>query len=124
MAVVVAKAPFNPPIPVPRSGLSSMAERGDSQMDLLDVWVSAMERYKQDAKRDLPAGRLEAEPLDALLDVIDSQQNKFKEYRARGRKIRDVLEPVLRLIGLLSESADGSLASVGTAALAPIRRLH
>ena len=101
-----------------------MAERGDSQMDLLDVWVSAMERYKQDAKRDLPAGRLEAEPLDALLDVIDRQQNKFKEYRARGRKIRDVLEPALRLIGLLCESVDGSLASVGTAVLSPIRRLH
>ena len=84
----------------------------DSRSQFLEIWITAIARYKQVTKHDLLQGKLQASSPDALLDIIETEQNKFSEYRKQGHKIRDVLKPVLGLVGVLSETVGESLASL------------
>ena len=89
----------------------------DAQSQFLEIWVSAMAQYKQVTKHDLLQGRLQASSPDALLVIIETEQNKFSEYRKQGQKIRDVLKPVLGLVDVLSETVGESLSPVSVAVI-------
>ena len=92
----------------------------DSHVQFTEIWVTAITQYKRDTKHDILQGRLEADSPDALLDIINSEQHKFKEYRKRGQKIRAALKPILQLTELLSETVGESLAPVSIITTVPV----
>ena len=97
--------------------MSNMADI-DSQSQFLGLWISAIARYKEDTKCDILHGRLEANSPDALLVVIEREQEKFKEYRKEGEGIRNAIKPVLELVNRLSETVGEGMATVSIASAA------
>ena len=91
----------------------------DPQSQFLGLWISAITRYKQDTKYDILDGRLEANSSDALLVVIEREQEKFKEYWKKGERVRNAIKPVLELVNRFSETVGESVAMVSIASAAP-----
>ncbi|KAA1475000.1 hypothetical protein DENSPDRAFT_883228 [Dentipellis sp. KUC8613] len=80
-----------------------------------EIWGAAIKRYETDTKKSLAdaspdlAGALTA---DRLLEVIDDEHGKFKNYRSRGEKVRSAIKPVLVLVELFSDVAGEGVANV------------
>ena len=91
--------------------MSNMADI-DPYSQFPDLWVSAIKRYKQDTRYDILEGRLEADSPDALVVIIEREQEKFKEFRKKGERIRNAIKPVLELVNRFSETVGESVATV------------
>jgi hypothetical protein len=86
-----------------------------------DIWKAALMNYKSETSRDLlldsPASsRLQnCNTVDALAEALREHTRSFKEFRDGGKKIRQVLTPIVRLALLFADSgAEAAATSVNT----------
>lgn len=71
------------------------------------LWDEAVAKYKTETKADsLPLGSLNtADSTEAILTVIAENRKDFEENRAKGKSLRDVLKPIVKIVQLMTEVA-------------------
>ena len=82
------------------------------ESQLQDIWISAIEKYKQVTKSDPLEGRLGVNSSDALFKILDEQLATFKDSRKIGERVHNAIKPVLDLVDTALETIGEGLTMV------------
>ncbi|TFY52102.1 hypothetical protein EVG20_g10704, partial [Dentipellis fragilis] len=81
-----------------------------------EIWSDAIKRYEADTGKkkittasDALKGVVSA---DSLLDLMDSEQREFKQYRSKGDRIRSVVKPILVVVERFAAVAGEGVGAV------------
>lgn len=74
-----------------------------------EIWKAALIRYEQDTKVAIQCEISESDTPNGLLEEV---QRDFAQFREKGKRLRDKIAPVLRLVGLLTETMGESINTV------------
>lgn len=89
---------------------SSMANTGDFSA----IWEKAVEKYKSEAEVSrLPLDALAtAKSVEDILEMVGKNLKHFQDSREKGKKIRDVLRPIVRIVQSMAEVAGEGVSLV------------
>ncbi|EIM89337.1 uncharacterized protein STEHIDRAFT_109549 [Stereum hirsutum FP-91666 SS1] len=75
--------------------------------DFSDIWNEAVDKHKSETKSDsLPLDSLgTTNSVEAILTAIAGNRKDFEDSRAKGKSLRDVLKPVVKVVQLMAEVA-------------------
>lgn len=75
--------------------------------DFSIIWNEAVDRYKSETKAgSLPLDSLgTADSVEAILTSIAGNRKDFEDSRAKGKRLRDVLKPIVKIVQQMAEVA-------------------
>lgn len=71
------------------------------------IWNEAVNKYKSETKVDsLPLGPLDtATSPEAILTVVVGNRRDFEDRREKGKRLRDVLKPIVDIVQVMATVA-------------------
>lgn len=77
------------------------------------LWNDAVDKYKSETKaKSLPSSTLDsADSAEAILTALTRNRKDLEDSRAKGKSLRDVLKPIVKIVKLMAEIA-GEAASL------------
>lgn len=91
---------------------TQMPYKFDTDKRFDEIWRMAIDQYKQDTGVDLQKSTMDASSPTELIELIDKEGARFKEYRKKGENVRAVLMPFLELVDRFSDTAGGVVGVV------------
>lgn len=90
----------------PRALLDSSFSMANTE-DFSIIWNEAVDKYKTETKSDsLPFDYLgTTDSVEAILTAIAGNRKDFEDGRAKGKSLRDVLKPVVKIVQQMAEVA-------------------
>lgn len=75
--------------------------------DFSIIWNEAVDKYKSETKSDsLPLDSLgTTDSAEAILTAITGNRKDFEASRVKGKRLRDVLKPVVKIVQRMAEAA-------------------
>ena len=74
-----------------------------------ELWRSALKRYEQDTKTAI---QVHISDTDTPNDLLQKVHGDFSQFREKGKRLRDKMKPVLRLVGLFAEMTGEAVGTV------------
>ena len=82
--------------------------------DFSDIWNEAVNRYKSETKADtLPLSALDtASDAESIVTAIAGNRKDFEDSRAKGKRLREVLKPTMKIVQQMAEVAGEGVSLV------------
>lgn len=108
----------NPPPPTSQSATANVDLA--SPRDFGELWKKALGRYEEETGKDLlklPIAKgFPSQPssADEVMKRLATQNESFKAFRTRGKKVLDVLRPIVDVVLVIRDCAEGASVSIAT----------
>ena len=111
-----------PTLPAPTT--QAVPRDSDSiQRNFGELWTEALRRYKTETGKnllELPAAKaFPSDPSSAevVMKHFEEQHDAFEAFRARGKRILGVLKPIVDVVLLIKDCAEGASVSLDSRTL-------